>query len=262
MPESLQQPCRLSGAGVLVTRAAHQADHLCRLIERSGGRALRFPALEIAGPSDPARARAQLAQIEQYDLAVFVSPNAVACTMPLLADGLPRSLRVAALGRASAAALRAAGRAADIVPEGRYDSETLLAMPELAAMDGRRVIIFRGDGGRPLLGESLRQRGAEVHYVEVYRRLCPRVDAAPLLRRWRDQVDLVSVTSNTILDNLHAMLGADGQQLLRATPLLVLSQRQRQRARELGCDQVIVARRADDQAIVDAACVWRGAHAG
>ena len=162
MPESAQQPCQLAGAGILVTRAAHQADNLCRLIEQSGGRALRFPALEIVGPADPLRTREQLAQIARYDLAVFVSPNAVVHGMRLLPQGLPQTLRVAAVGRASAEALRVAGRAADIVPQGRYDSEALLAVHELGAMQGRRVIVFRGDGGRPLLGDVLRQRGAEV----------------------------------------------------------------------------------------------------
>lgn len=239
-----------------MTRAEHQADNLCRLIRQAGGRPIRFPALQIAGPAEPSRVRYLLAHIQRYDLAVFISPNAVDRGLRLLPQGLPETLQIAAVGRATAAALRAGGRPADLVPTGCYDSDALLALPEFSAVDGRRVIIFRGNGGRPLLGETLRQRGAEVDYVEIYRRLCPDVDAGPLLSHWREQVHLVTVTSSGILDNLCKMLGGPGLELLRNTPLLVISPRLQEQAGKIGCREVIVAQRADDQSIVNAACAW------
>lgn len=256
MNEPPHQRGRLAGAGVLVTRAEHQAESLCRLIAQAGGRPLRFPALEIGQAADRQAIDRLKSRLHSYHLAVFVSPNAVKYALQSLPEGLPRSLQVAAVGRASGDALQAAGCAVDLVPNDRYDSEALLELPELAAMQGRRVVIFRGDGGRPLLGETLRRRGAQVDYVEVYRRLRPDTDSGSLLRCWRNQIDLVTVTSVGILNNLYVMLGESGQAMLRDTPLLVNSERLQQRARELGVSQLLLAQRADDRAIVAAAGDW------
>ena len=256
MPASSKLLRPLHGARVLVTRAEHQAVNLCRLIVEAGGSPVRFPVLEIAEPADPLQLAALKTRLRSYDLAVFISPNAVECTLRALPEGLPGSLQLASVGQASSEALRAAGYSVQLAPEERYDSEALLALPELAVMEGRRVVIFRGDGGRPLLGETLRQRGAVVDYVEVYRRVRPDTDSGALVRHWHERVDLVTVTSVWILDNLHEMLGAAGQARLRATPLLVVSHRLRQRACALGIQRVISAPRAADQAIVATACDW------
>jgi uroporphyrinogen-III synthase len=118
------------------------------------------------------------------------------------------------------------------------------------------VLIVRGVGGRPLLGDTLRARGAEVGYAEVYRRLRPAADPTPLLARWRVEVDLVTATSAELLDNLVAMLGESGWPLLRETPLLVISERMAQRANALGFTQVVGAPGADDESVLDALCDW------
>ncbi|HHH39495.1 MAG TPA: uroporphyrinogen-III synthase [Sedimenticola sp.] len=258
MDDAAATDCELQGLGVLVTRAAHQAAPLCRLIGAHGGRAIPFPALEITGPRDRAGALRLLAGT--FDIMIFISPNAVHRGLPLLPGGRPPAgTRVAAVGRGSARALAAAGVPVALVPGGRYDSEALLALPALARLEGKRVLIVRGEGGRALLGETLAARGAQVRYAEVYRRRCPRADAAPLVARWRQEVALVTATSNAILENLFQLLGGRGAGLLRETPLLVVSPRMRERARALGCRRLLLARRADDKAILEAICDW---HAG
>jgi len=243
-----------------VTRAAHQAAGLCRLIEEQGGRALRFPALEILPAADPQTARRLLG--EARGLVVFVSPNAVEFARGMLpAGGLPAPVQVAAVGEATARALVRAGYQADLLPSRGFDSEGLLALPELQAVRGREVLIVRGEGGRALLGDLLRQRGARVAYAEVYRRGRPLQDPAALLARWERDVDLVTVTSNAVLHNLLAMLGSAGGARLRRTPLLVISERMRRQARALGFQQILLAEGASDQAIVQAICAWSGATA-
>ncbi len=241
---------RLAGLGILVTRPAAQARALCDLIERAGGRAIPFPVMEIEPVADPGPARALLA--ETWDLMVFVSRNAVEQALSLDAGALARASMVAAVGRATASALAHSGRPPDLVPRERFDSEGLLALPALAELSGRRVLILRGEGGRALLGETLAERGAEVRYAEVYRRVRPDLDPASLLRRWPDEVDLITATSDEVLLNLQSILGDSGRALLHRTPLVVISERGAETARGLGFQRVRVAGRAADEAILEA----------
>lgn len=250
-------PCDLEGRGVLVTRPAGQAETLCDLIRAAGGHPIPFPTLEIAPVTDPGPARDLLAQ--PWDLLVFVSRNAVTAALGLVPDPAeagtwPQARRLAAVGRATAIALTAAGRAPDLVPAERFDSETLLALPGLSGIAGARALIVRGEGGRALMGEVLAQRGAEVHYAEVYRRVCPRIDPRDLLKRWHAEVHLLTATSDEVLLNLHQILGSAGLPLALATPLVVISERTAQTALGLGYQGVRVAERAEDTAILEALC--------
>jgi uroporphyrinogen-III synthase len=248
----------LAGVGVLVTRPRGQAESLCRLIEAAGGRPLAVPTIEIQPVADPGPARELLGQ--QWDLMVFTSRNAVELALALGGDGTwPGAARLAAIGRATATALAAAGRAPDLVPPERFDSETLTAMPELAEMGGRRVLIVRGEGGRTLLRDVLTQRGAEVRFAEVYRRVRPALDQRELIARWPAAVGLAIATSDEILLNLVEMLGTEGRDLLTATPLVVISERTAATARGLGFRTVRVADRAEDPAIVKALSELAGA---
>jgi uroporphyrinogen-III synthase len=181
-------------------------------------------------------------RLAEYDLAVFVSPNAVdkACAAIAARAPWPRGLRAATVGRQSAAALARRGIVAVLAPQDGADSEALLALPELADVQGWRVVIFRGDGGRELLGETLTARGAAVTYSTCYRRSRPDADPAPLLARWRRaQLDAVTVTSSEGLANLWAMLPGEGQALLRRTPVFAPHARIAANARALGLARVV-----------------------
>lgn len=253
----MDTPCELPGQGVLVTRPAAQAQILCALIRSAGGRPIPFPTLEIAPVADPGAARDLLARA--WDLMVFTSRNAVEFALDLIGDAAgagtwPAARRLAAVGRATATALEAAGRAPALVPTERFDSETLLALPDLADIAGWQTLIVRGEGGRALLGQVLSQRGAEVQYAEVYRRVCPQTDPRPLIGRWSAEVHLLTATSDEILLNLHQILGPAGIPLALATPLVVLSERTAETARGLGYRRVRVADRAEDGAILEALC--------
>ncbi|MEW8506594.1 MAG: uroporphyrinogen-III synthase [Candidatus Thiodiazotropha sp.] len=241
------------GRGILVTRASHQAEGLTQGIEAAAGRAIRFPALEIAASEQPQTAVELLRR--SWDLIIFVSPNAVLHARKLLAGNRLRGV-LGAVGEATAAALRHSGYSIDLIPGERFDSEGLLMLPQLQQMSGKRVLIVRGEGGRRVLGDSLRARGAEVGYAEVYRRRLPQADSAPLLARWRQQVDLVTVTSVEVMRNLITLLGEPGWPLLSRTPILVISERMRREAEKLGFCSVMVAAGADDGAIMAAIQAW------
>lgn len=254
----------LAGIGVLVTRPARQADRLAQLIEEAGGRAIRFPVIEIAEPLDNAPLLALIDRLPQFELAIFISPNAVEKAMNLVRArrGVwPAGVAAACVGRGSAKTLRHFGIDCPISPAGRFDSEALLSEPALADVAGKHIVIFRGDGGRELLGNTLRSRGAEVEYAECYRRLRPSVDPTPLLRQWaRGEIDIVTITSVEALRNLYDMVGKAGRSWLVRTPIVVLAEAHAQACRELGFRHMpLVAREASDEAILEAIQTWRAA---
>jgi len=265
--EKIQQPAvaardrPLAGVGVLVTRPAEQADRLVALIEAAGGHAIRFPTVAIAPPADPQALHAVLGRLAEFDLAIFISPNAAEQAFKQLAQRgqrPPPTLAVGAVGAGTAAALEAHGIEALTPPE-RFDSEGLLALPALADVAGRRIVIFRGDGGRALLGDTLRARGATVAYAECYRRVRPTVDVGALRERWvRGDIDVVTITSVAAVENLHDMLShPDARARLLATPVAVLHRAQAPACARLGfVHEPIVARQATDAALVDAIGAW------
>jgi uroporphyrinogen-III synthase len=171
---------------------------------------------------------------------------------------LPPALHVACVGRGSARELKHFGIENVIVPPGRFDSEALLELPELQAVKGKRIVIFRGDGGRELLGDTLKARGAEIEYAECYRRVRPNTDMTPLLRRCaRGEIDIVSVTSVDGLHNLFDMVGKAGQHWLIRTPVVVVSERMAEVCRTLGFKSEPRVAAASDEAILEAIQTWR-----
>jgi len=214
-------PLPLAGLGVVITRPRAAAETLAAALASAGARPFVFPALAIE-PLPESRSLA--ADLDACDLAIFVSANAVEHGLALIRAQGARPLRapVAAIGEATARALRNSGFGTVISPTGRHDSESLLALDELKSVDGRKILIFRGQGGRELLREALESRGAQVTYVECYRRTRPAADAAPLLRAWtRGEIQAVSVLSAETLENFVAMIGPEGEAHLSHTALVV-----------------------------------------
>lgn len=247
----------LAGLRVLVTRPVHQAAPLCEMIVAAGGIPLALPALDIAPPDDTTALRGLARDIERYDLAIFVSPNAVRGAVELLGR-LPPVPLVAAIGPATARALADAGRPDALCPDSEFNSEALLRVPALGDVSGRHIVIFRGDGGRGLLGDTLRTRGATVEYAQVYRRALPsppRPEVAEALRR--RQVGAVTATSEQALEQLVALCGDDLRHGLLGAQLVVASGRMVKLAESLGFCAPLVAAAPSDRALVQALIAWR-----
>jgi uroporphyrinogen-III synthase len=235
----------LNGAGILITRPARQAAGLAREIAALGGEPLIFPAIVILPPADPAALREVHWHLSRYDIAVFVSANAVEYGVADPASWPHRMLTLAP-GPGTAAALAAIGIHNVRIPKTTMDSEGLLALPELETVSGKRVVIFRGDSGRELLRTALETRGAEVTQVECYRRARPEGGTAGLLEAWRaKRIDAVTLTSSEGLDNLWAILDSEGRRHLAVTPVFVPHSRIAERARTLGVRNPIVTPPAD-----------------
>ena len=225
----------LRGRGILVTRPREQAANLARLIERAGGRAHLFPAIEIQDIPSPAA----LKELQAFDLAIFISPTAVSKVMGQL-NAWPSALRTAAVGAGTRRELERHGVMKVISPKEGADSEALLAVPEMEHVAGKRIVIFRGEDGRALLGETLRERGAQVEYAACYRRARPAGSKA--LKP--DQIDAITVSSSQGLANLFEMLDPA---FLRATPFFVPHSRVAEEARVRAVQHVVTAGTSDEQ---------------
>lgn len=248
----------LDGLAVIVTRPEHQAAPFLRMLRDSGAVAVAFPTLAIEPVTLDPETRARLAH-DDHDWVVYTSVNAVehGCSqLPRL-----RRARIAVVGPATARALAARGLAVDAMPEATHDSEGLLALPGLAQLRGRRVLILRGVGGRETLRQTLMERGADVDVVEIYRRVAAIPAAAAVAaveQALAGERTVVAVTSVDVLDGLLALAPEPLQAGLRATRLLVPGERVARAARERGWRTgLIVARSAADGEMLAALLDWR-----
>lgn len=245
---------------IWVTRPQPQAARLAAVLQQAGFRAEAVPTLEIAPPPDADTLTGQApAQLQQAQVAIFVSRNAVDWLWRLLGDEAHTYLahcQVFAVGPGTAAALQAQGLAEASRPDRGSDSEALLALPQLSeeAVTGQRVVIVRGRGGRALLAETLQQRGAEVGYLEVYQRRQASETVQRLPGLWQTAPPAAIVVSSPAgLEALLDMTAAADQPRLLATPLLCMGGHLQEQSRHLGFEECIpVTPAGGDEAIVSA----------
>ncbi|MDD3352149.1 uroporphyrinogen-III synthase [Zoogloea sp.] len=237
----------LAGRVIAVTRPVAQADGLCATLAGLGAEPLRFPLLHIEPVADPEPLRAMARRLDEFSLAFFVSPNAVNLALDVILPEAPwpAHLVVATVGKGSEAALAARGFRQVLAPDRGFDSESALALPAFRseAVAGRKVLILRGDGGRDLLGDTLKARGAWVEYLTCYHRGGPPEDPAPLLARVRQgALDALTLTSSEGVSHLLALPDAA---LLKDVPVFVPHARIAAVAREGGFARVILTEPGD-----------------
>jgi uroporphyrinogen III methyltransferase/synthase len=190
----------LSGRTIAVTRAREQASGLAARLQALGARVVLAPAIR----TEPLEA--QLPDLAGFDLLCLTSPTGVARLLDLAGDA--RALagpRIAAIGPGTAAALRAGGIEADIVPV-RSNAEGLVEA--LEGVDVRRALIARAQEGREVLPDALRRRGAEVELLALYRTI-----AEPLSEEERSaalEADLLVFASSSAVKAFHEAAGTLG----------------------------------------------------
>ena len=247
-----------------MTRPVHQAEKLSRLIEDRGGVAVRFPTMAIVPMEDSGVIQNTLAHLDRYDWLIFISANAV--TMHGYhsdSDKIKKfkSIRIAAIGKATAQALILAGLPPDLVPENDYNSEALMAMPEMQQMQGQHCLIIRGEGGREELATTLRSRGASVEYLDVYKRIIPGIECTAVgLLLMQGKLAVITITSGESLQNLLIMLEEEHHHRLFELPLVVVSNRIKQIAIDIGFKRIAVTHSPSDEAILETVtmCVTGG----
>ena len=240
-----QARAALAGLHVLIARPAAQACSLATSIRQYGGIPVLVPALEIVGLPVSMALRRALARCVHSDAVIFVSRNAVthAAEIAPLINCLPAV--IFALGTGTAAALRERGVSRVLTPDTNHHSESLLALPELSHVCGKRLSIVRGRGGREILRDELVARGAIVDYVEVYRRRQPADCGDKLRQALAAGLDAVVVNSGETLENLLTCLAVEERDALLTLPLFAPSDRVAQLAKMHGFTQAYTSRSPD-----------------
>ncbi|WP_049722809.1 uroporphyrinogen-III synthase [Gilvimarinus polysaccharolyticus] len=248
---------------VIITRPEPQASLWQQRLAGEGLASTVVPVMAIVAVTDSAareRVKQLILNFDHYQKAIFVSRNAVTHACEWLDDywpQLPMGVGYFAVGSGTAQQLAQADFR--VTALGREDSamnsEALLADPTLQQVDGEKIVIFRGVGGRDLLASRLRERGAHVDFCELYHRQLP-ADAqlqvlnalAPAARRQ----DILSVHSGESLQNLMQTLAAHPAlaDYARAQPLLVPGERVALLGREMGFKHLLVAYNAGDSAML------------
>jgi uroporphyrinogen-III synthase len=212
----------LTGKGIVITRPEMQAGPLAAQLAALGARPIIFPAVVIQALALQAPIAAVMGELAGFDAVIFASANAVIHSLPHWQQAWPSGVVPFAVGPGTAAVLRQYGVAQALTPASQFDSEGLLALPELQQVAGRRILLIRGQGGRLSLAQTLSERGASVTLLDCYRRSCPSTGADGLLEAWQEgRVDALLLTSSEGASNLLQILPAKGLTYLKSTPVFV-----------------------------------------
>jgi uroporphyrinogen-III synthase len=248
-------PCAsLAGACVIVTRSGDAGAAVDRMIVERGGTPVRLPGLSLRAVQDPQAAATSLRAASGAQEWIFTSPVAVRFSFSLVPElRIPDGVRVFCMGAGTQRALaRYAIRA--IAPVERTDSEGLLALPELTDVRSRNVALVGAPGGRDLLAETLRGRGAVVDAIHVYERRPPRLTKRHFDRLARAPEPWITlISSGEALANIVRLVPAVLLARLRHQVLVASSARVETLAHELGFEDVLTACSAAPHDLLDAA---------
>ncbi|MFT3741345.1 MAG: uroporphyrinogen-III synthase [Gammaproteobacteria bacterium] len=228
----------------IITRPLHQAENLGRAIQALGGEPLYFPTLEIEFLSN------WVDILEHsFDNIVFVSANAVLAVMPHWAK-LKTAPHVFAVGSGTAHRLSQNGISATLPSQGQFHSEGLLALFAQQILPHQSILIFSGENGRTWLADHLRQAGAVVEQVAVYKRQKPAIDMT-LLTAQTQPIAAIICSSASSLQHLWEMVGPEKQAWLCEQQLVVISPKMVALVQDLGFKKMPwVAENASDAEII------------
>ncbi len=240
-----------TNARVLVTRPSGQATNLVGMLKSDGKEPIEMPCIAIRAM--PQNAAHRLAM--HHEVAIFTSSNAVRHAGQLIGPELRNgTIATLAIGPATCKALESFGIEVAERPLEPYNSESLLHLKTVKSQNLQNVAIVKGKGGRDLLQVQLEARGCTVSIFDVYERFLPKIKDEQLKTVFLNSpVDIVTITSNEMLQNLVHLAGKRYHDALVNLPLVVSSQRAADLAEDLGFrNHVVVASAPGDRGLLDA----------
>ncbi|HEU4452288.1 MAG TPA: uroporphyrinogen-III C-methyltransferase [Longimicrobium sp.] len=205
----------LSGKRVVVTRARAQASGFAARLAELGAEVLQLPTIRVEPPADPAPLRRAVDEVESFDWIVFTSANGVERFFAVLAEAgrdarALATVRLCAIGPATAGALEARSLRADLVPDEYVAEAALEALAAAVDLPGTRILLPRADIARAALPDGLRARGAEVVEVDAYRTVQDGSGAEEVRRRLdAGEIDLVTFTASSTARSFAELVGTD-----------------------------------------------------
>ena len=251
----------LQGKTIIITKPLQQSQYLSQQIKVLGGTPVLLPSLAITPIADKQHLLATAANLRPKDIIIFISPNAVSHSMPLVQahyKDWPQHQHWLAVGLSTAQKLHDYNVKAVLTPSYHYNTEGLLGLPLLQSVTGVRIIIMQGVGGRELLKDTLLARGAEVQCVACYHRVIPDGNLQNAIATWQLSKKAVLIsTSGNGLENITQIVDKNRQTLWQQTPLIVSSARLADKARQLGFQgNIILAKSALDDDILKQMITW------
>lgn len=234
---------------LLVTRFAPHAQQLADNLSEVGYFSIAQPLLTVTALEDPAMLKRFLSGY--YDVVIAVSANAVKYVQDKIHDGWPDAVYFA-VGDSTQKQLSDASGKQVLCPVNSFDSEGLLALKQLQALQSKRVLILRGEGGRDLLASTLTERGAEVVYFQTYKRIKIDLNGHDLVKIWQQAlINGVIISSAEILNQLFALVPSKDASWLSDLVFYVPSQRVAEQAILLGAKKVVLLPSLHTQKIIE-----------
>jgi uroporphyrinogen-III synthase len=247
----------LSRLPVLVTRPRQQADSLCDGLEAIGCEPVRLPMLDIVAVAETPQLKKCFLDIDLFQTVIAISRNAAEAGLDYLDQYWPQfpvGIDWIAVGPVTAKVMKAAGMEVKM-PAERYDSEGALALDCLQAdkVAGKKILIWRGVGGRETLASILTERGAQVEYAELYERNVPQHSD----EQWQlalQESPLLVVSSGQGLEAVAAQQPRIAEQV---RGIIAPSARVADIAQSLGFSSIQIAASAQDNDMIAAIQQWQ-----
>lgn len=234
----------LSGKRIWVTRPQAQSGYLIEQIEKQGADSYTLPLLTITPALDQESLNDALARLNQFDLAVFISPSALNAVFAKLSAPWPTDLPVAVVGPGSAKRAAELGVSHIICPPSQFDGEGLLK--ELGTQTGKKIALFRGNGGRDILPSGLNAAGASVTLVTAYQRSAPQLDASEIEHQLQLGCDGIVISSSEAAQHLFNWAGGETLLKLQCALYFVPHHRIAEALQANGAQHIVLTEAGDD----------------
>ena len=239
---------------VLVTRPDERGQQLVDMLAKAGVVAIHLPLFNIEAGAELNGLPNKFAQLKVGDYVFAVSKSAVDFADKALKNTgfvWRDDLQYFTVGQGTAQHFAMTTTLAVHYPTTQENSEGVLQLAAMQNLQGKTILILRGNGGRELLSEQAQQRGANVEIVECYRResiVYNSTEQTSLCKR--AGVQTIVATSAEILTQLVGFVPQNEHNWLKSCQLITVSERISHLAQALGWQNVIVSPRADNQTLL------------